>query len=170
MKRNYKKYDNFVEMECPICHEYYFVDDTDFEKSLPDYEGHFDYCHHCGWIYDIDQTQNPDLPNKSNDLSLNEYKKNYEQLIKENPNYDYCKATYIKKSHICPVCNKYEFEDVGCFDICPYCGWEDDIVQLNDPDFEGGANDLSLNQYKEQYKEIIKGNPYYKWEKHAHIK
>lgn len=165
MNKIYKKYDKFVEMVCPVCHEYYFADDTDFEKSLPDYEGHFDYCHHCGWIYDIEQVQNPNLANKSNDLSLNEYKNRYEQQIKENPNYDYSKVTCFKVPHKCPICGKYEFSDNGSFDICPYCGWEDDDIQLEDPNYEGGANDFSLNKYKEQYQKIIKENPNYKWEK-----
>lgn len=30
---------NFKPMECPVCHEYYFTDDTELEKEDPDYEG-----------------------------------------------------------------------------------------------------------------------------------
>lgn len=26
------------------------------------------------------------------------------------------------------------------------CGWEDDPLQAEEPDFEGGANDLSLHE------------------------
>lgn len=43
------------------------------------------------------------------------------------------------------------FEEYGSFDICLKCNWQDDIVQLNNPDFAGGANYLSLNEYTEQY-------------------
>lgn len=50
------------------------------------------------------------------------------------------------ESYICPVCGKYMFESAGEFDICPVCNWEDDLVQLDDPDEEGGANRMSLNQ------------------------
>lgn len=53
--------------------------------------------------------------------------------------------------HLCPVCGKYEFEEQGSFDICDVCGWEDDPLQLNDPDLELGANEMSLNQAIKQY-------------------
>ena len=48
--------------------------------------------------------------------------------------------------HLCPVCGKYEFEEQGSFDICDVCGWEDDPLQLKEPNLEGGANEMSLNQ------------------------
>ena len=54
--------------------------------------------------------------------------------------------------HMCPVCGQYEFEFHGSFDICEVCGWEDDNVQENDPDYAGGANIISLNQAKKAYK------------------
>ena len=36
-------------------------------------------------------------------------------------------------------------------EICPVCGWEDDKFQRNHPDFDGGANVMSLNQAREAY-------------------
>lgn len=51
----------------------------------------------------------------------------------------------------CPCCKTPMFEEYGSFDICLKCNWQDDIVQLNNPDFAGGANHLSLNEYTEQY-------------------
>lgn len=54
------------------------------------------------------------------------------------------------ESNRCPVCNKHDLE---AFDICPSCGWENDTVQLCDPDFSGGANRMSLNEAKKAYKE-----------------
>ena len=53
--------------------------------------------------------------------------------------------------HSCPICGKFKFEQHGSFDICPNCGWEDDIVQETDPDYAVGANHMSLNEYKEKY-------------------
>ncbi|MGU5723007.1 CPCC family cysteine-rich protein [Aeromonas hydrophila] len=35
---------------------------------------------------------------------------------------------------------------IGTFDICELCGWEDDLVQNSDPDYEGGANVSSLRE------------------------
>ena len=55
------------------------------------------------------------------------------------------------KGQICPVCGKHTFEEDGNYEICPVCGWEDDPIQKDDPDLAGGANDLSLNQYREEY-------------------
>jgi len=48
----------------------------------------------------------------------------------------------------CPVCGQYEFENDNDFDSCNTCLWQNDGVQLDDPDYWGGANDLSLNDYK----------------------
>lgn len=55
----------------------------------------------------------------------------------------------------CPCCGRPGFthEPNGSWDICEVCGWEDDPVQLRDPDFAGGANELSLNQAKALYAE-----------------
>lgn len=40
----------------------------------------------------------------------------------------------------------------GSFVICPVCFWEDDDVQLENPDFSGGANRPSLNQARSNYR------------------
>lgn len=57
----------------------------------------------------------------------------------------------MRKRRLCPVCGKYEFEFDG--DVCAACGWEDDPVQEEDANYEGGANRMSLNQAKEAYAE-----------------
>ncbi len=54
---------------------------------------------------------------------------------------------------LCPVCGMYHFSEPGSYEICPVCGWEDDKVQREDPDFAGGANKLSLNEAKKAYEE-----------------
>lgn len=57
------------------------------------------------------------------------------------------------KKYECPCC-KYSTLDEkppGTFEICPVCYWEDDNVQYDDPDYEGGANDVSLNKARENY-------------------
>ena len=56
-----------------------------------------------------------------------------------------------KAGHICPVCGQFEFSESGSFEICPVCRWEDDNIQSADPDFAGGANSLSLNEYRKKY-------------------
>lgn len=52
----------------------------------------------------------------------------------------------------CPCCDEYSFpEKAGSGDICPVCFWEYDKVQQADPDFEGGANRVSLNEARKNY-------------------
>lgn len=54
----------------------------------------------------------------------------------------------------CPCCNFLTIVDEvppGTFQICPVCGWEDDNVQFHDPDYTGGANDVSLNEAKKNF-------------------
>jgi hypothetical protein len=41
-------------------------------------------------------------------------------------------------------------EPRGTYEICANCGWEDDPVQLQDPDYAGGANGLSIRQHRRQ--------------------
>lgn len=56
----------------------------------------------------------------------------------------------------CPCCDHYTLDDKpdNTFQICPVCYWEDDGVQLNDPSYEGGANVMSLNQARVNFKEF----------------
>lgn len=59
------------------------------------------------------------------------------------------------KKYRCPCCGYYTLEDdPGHFDICPVCFWEDDGIQSDNPDYGGGANVISLNQARENYKKF----------------
>jgi cysteine-rich CPCC protein len=40
----------------------------------------------------------------------------------------------------------------GTFAICPVCHWEDDEVQTRDPEFAGGANEVSLRQAQANFR------------------
>jgi len=48
----------------------------------------------------------------------------------------------------CRCCGKLTIQEYDNFEICSSCGWEDDDFQFENPDFAGGANELSLNQAK----------------------
>ena len=70
----------------------------------------------------------------------------------------------------CKLCGSGEIEFTH--DICKVCGWEDDKIQNERSDYDGGANEMSLNQYKkfwEENKEEIlrnlKRNPFFAIEK-----
>lgn len=61
--------------------------------------------------------------------------------------------TMREEKLLCPCCRKYQLEAAGEYEICPICKWEDDPVQRKDPDFEGGANTMSLNQARRAFLE-----------------
>ena len=46
----------------------------------------------------------------------------------------------------CPCCGHYTFDEQtnGTYNICEVCFWEDDLVQLENPSYKGGANRVSL--------------------------
>jgi hypothetical protein len=59
-----------------------------------------------------------------------------------------------KKKYECPCCGylTLEEEPPGTFEICSVCFWEDDDVQFYDHDYKGGANGVSLNQARANYR------------------
>ena len=58
-----------------------------------------------------------------------------------------------KKGVLCPVCQKHTFAEMGDYDICPICFWENDGYQYDSPQ-ESGANRLSLNDYKKWWQKL----------------
>lgn len=155
------------EMDCPVCKKMRFVPLRWDEIYCGVFPSDI-HCQFCGWNYDVEQTENPNRRNGANEMSLNEYRRWYAEKIAENPEYSYFEEItekYIPTPHKCPVCGKFTFKDEASFDTCPFCGWEDDEVQTNDPYYTGGANTISLNEYKAQYIEKIKLNPKYRYDK-----
>lgn len=59
----------------------------------------------------------------------------------------------MKKLFACPCCGEETLEVVGRYDLCEVCDWEDDPIQGEDPDFEGGANAESLNQARQRFQQ-----------------
>lgn len=51
----------------------------------------------------------------------------------------------------CPCCGKFEFEEVNEYEVCEVCGWEDDPAQFEEPDYAGGPNGMSLNEYRKKW-------------------
>jgi hypothetical protein len=58
--------------------------------------------------------------------------------------------------YTCPCCGfkTLDEEPPGTYYICDICFWEDDGVQFNDPDYEGGANVPSLRQAQKNFIEF----------------
>ncbi|GHA65671.1 membrane protein [Formosimonas limnophila] len=59
----------------------------------------------------------------------------------------------MKQKFPCPCCGYlvWDYPD-GTFEICDICLWQDDPIQKNEPNYSGGANDVSLNKAKENFK------------------
>ncbi len=53
----------------------------------------------------------------------------------------------------CPCCGYQTLTQAppGTFEICPVCDWEDDNLQFAKPDYEGGANKISLRQAQNRF-------------------
>lgn len=62
------------------------------------------------------------------------------------------KITFINDDEfLCPCCNQTKFHQDEEFDICPICLWQYDKIQIIDPDYCGGANGLSIEEYRKNY-------------------
>lgn len=51
----------------------------------------------------------------------------------------------------CDCCGYYTLED-EVYEICSVCQWQEDYITRKDPDFTGGANEVSLNEARNNYK------------------
>lgn len=55
----------------------------------------------------------------------------------------------------CPCCGNQVFSECGSYEICPVCHWEDDPIQLRDPDYAGGENAISLNSARNKWIKMV---------------
>jgi hypothetical protein len=63
----------------------------------------------------------------------------------------YSTDLFVPVLYNCPCCGYPSFREQDAYEICSVCDWEDDIVQKTAPDYECGANKLSLNQHRERW-------------------
>ena len=61
------------------------------------------------------------------------------------------KLVLVSGGASCPCCGKPTISNLGDYEICSICGWEDDPVQSEDICFEGGANKYCLKEAREKY-------------------
>lgn len=59
-----------------------------------------------------------------------------------------------KMNYTCPCCGYKTLDEQppGTYEICSICFWEDDNIQYEDPDYEGGANIPSLRTAQNNYR------------------
>ena len=135
-------------MSCPVCDRFYFSKLTKDDIDRGD-TPNTTQCSMCGWYYDLEQTNNPDLEDQANKMSLNQYKVWYKEKRREKRNWTYYIENMPKpEPHKCPVCGEYTFKDGLSSDICPICGWEDTGFE-DCPDEKPSVYMMSFNETKE---------------------
>jgi hypothetical protein len=63
------------------------------------------------------------------------------------------RRTQMNKLYPCPCCGEKTLKELGEYEICKVCDWEDDPGQSEHPDDDLGANELSLNAFKAMWEE-----------------
>ena len=58
---------------------------------------------------------------------------------------------YSHKNYPCPCCGYLTLSQKESFEICMVCYWQDDGLQAEKSDYEGGANQVSLNQARSNF-------------------
>jgi hypothetical protein len=53
--------------------------------------------------------------------------------------------------YACPCCGSFTLSELGGYEICTICFWEDDPIQVAEPNYSGGANKLSLSESREEW-------------------
>jgi hypothetical protein len=61
----------------------------------------------------------------------------------------------------CPCCGFLTLAEPppGTYVICEVCFWEDDQIQFQDPEYEGGANAVSLRQARANFRDFGASEP-----------
>ena len=53
--------------------------------------------------------------------------------------------------HQCACCDHFTLENRGQYDICPVCFWEDDGLDVDQPDAHSGPNQMSLREGRHNF-------------------
>ena len=66
-----------------------------------------------------------------------------------------------RSRHQCLCCGCWTLAEPppGTFTVCPVCGWEDDAVQGKHAYFAGGANAVSLNTARKNFRTMGVSDP-----------
>ena len=59
-----------------------------------------------------------------------------------------------EKKIYCDCCGYDTISEHGEYEICPICYWEDDKYQVENPDSNGGANQVSLIEARKNFAEF----------------
>ena len=154
-----------VQMMCPVCNKFYFSELSDVEIEQVGLTPNTTQCSVCGWFYDLEQVNDPELENQSNKMSLKQYRLWYKAKIQENPKWEYYQDYIGEPSpHKCPLCGEYTFQDELSYDICPVCGWQDCGYEEM-PDEKQSSYAMSFNERKQWFAAKRQRNPLFRWDK-----
>jgi len=78
-----------------------------------------------------------------------------------NPKFKAIVAGIKKERGTCPCCGYKTLSEKppGTYEICEICFWKEDEIQFNDPDYEEGANNVSLRQAQMNFKKYGVADP-----------
>ena len=62
------------------------------------------------------------------------------------------------------MCGRTIFREYDSYDVCEFCGWEDNAYQEEHP-YTGGGPNSSLYSYRKKYRQKIVADPDYTWAK-----
>mgnify|MGYP001271624966 FL=1 len=55
----------------------------------------------------------------------------------------------------CPCCGIRSLGNLGQYEVCSFCKWQDDTSQSANPDLAGGANSESLRSSREKWERLL---------------
>lgn len=93
---------NYRPMTCPVCGKFEFTELQEADLLIRDYM----QCFSCGWKYDHNQINHPDLAEGLNTLSLSDYKAWYQEQIKTDPEYNWLERTINQRRTVVPSANR----------------------------------------------------------------
>lgn len=137
-------------------------------------------CYRCGWWNSYTKTKDEEEVNDKNGSSLSNYRIQYLELIKKNPEFTWSESRnrinpirkIVKKNiideekNICACCGNNSIK--RWYDQCEICGWIADYIQETDngDNDSKGANEYPLWLYIEEYNLYLQNNPNYIYKKH----
>ncbi len=74
-------------------------------------------------------------------------------------------VAWLAGVHACAVCGQACEGEVDDHTGCDNCGWESNSMQEDEPDYRGGANDVSLSDARENYQRTGMSAPHRKMDR-----
>ena len=56
--------------------------------------------------------------------------------------------------HQCPCCDYFSLHTRGEYDICKVCFWEDDGIDVDEPDEYSGPNHMTLREGRQNFLQV----------------